>query len=433
MKKIYRTVKKTALVLSAAMVVSAAAPNVYAAKSNKNTVIEHNKQDIEDEIKNSSVNLWKAGLSDYASSSSSSRSESRETKPAATEAPTSAVTKKTVTSKTTVAKVTEAPKTTAKARSATKTTVAKTTAKTTAKTSKTTKTTTVTTKAANSKDSKSDPVSSSYKNESTKKEPKQIKRDEDKVKKGYFLITSYGFGHGLGLSQNGANYWATYGGMGYRDILAHYYKDTYIKTNKDAKDETISAGGVSGSVLDVISMVVYNEMSDVMNPEAMKAQAVAAYSYILHNGGSADDLIPKSNPPKNVRNAVNQVLGEALYYKDKPILAVFDASGGGSTASSEDIFGNNIPYLKSVDEKYDKICDPYYGRTELLSSDEVRSILTDNFSGELSKDPSKWIKINEGDGGYVSSVTVGDDTMSGLEFSRLFDLKSSKFTFEYGK
>ena len=51
-----------------------------------------------------------------------------------------------------------------------------------------------------------------------------------------------------------------------------------------------------------------------MHPEAMKAQAIAAYSYIMFNGGSVNNVILKPNPPQNVIDAVSAVAGQALYY-----------------------------------------------------------------------------------------------------------------------
>ena len=40
---------------------------------------------------------------------------------------------------------------------------------------------------------------------------------------GDFAFITYGWGHGVGMSQNGANFYATYSGWTYQDILFHYY------------------------------------------------------------------------------------------------------------------------------------------------------------------------------------------------------------------
>ncbi len=50
------------------------------------------------------------------------------------------------------------------------------------------------------------------------------------LKDNIFTFTVYGYGHGVGLSQNGANYMAQQG-SDYEEILAHYYKGTQIMRN----------------------------------------------------------------------------------------------------------------------------------------------------------------------------------------------------------
>lgn len=247
-----------------------------------------------------------------------------------------------------------------------------------------------------------------------------------------FGFTTYGYGHGLGMSQNGANFYATYGGWGYQSILAHYYPGTYIQNTGTASDEIISAGGVSGSTLDIVSRVVYNEVSDSMNVEVMKAQAVAVYSYIKYKGGAAYDLYPRSSAPEAVVNAVRQVLGEALYYDGDYALAMFGASSGGATASCYDIFYEDIPYLRSVPSEYDAQCDPHYGTVVSISASEVRNTLEANLGITLSDDPGNWIQIIEGDGGYAAQVCVdGQVTIKGNDLKCYLGLKSPKFTCEY--
>lgn len=44
-----------------------------------------------------------------------------------------------------------------------------------------------------------------------------------------FTITTYGYGHGVGMSQNGANNLAKYWGWDYKQILEFYYQGTVVK------------------------------------------------------------------------------------------------------------------------------------------------------------------------------------------------------------
>lgn len=248
------------------------------------------------------------------------------------------------------------------------------------------------------------------------------------VEAGQFAFTTYGYGHCVGMSQNGANAYATYGNYDYQSILFHYYPGTTL-VQTDASG-TITAAGVTGSVLDIISQIVYNEMSSSMHTEAMKAQAVAAYTYIMYNGGSCDSVILKPNPPQNVVDAVSSVLGQALYYDGDYALTVYGASSGGATANSGDIWGTQYDYLVSVPCEYDAYYDDYYGKVTYMSTEQVRSRLSSAFGIALSGNPSNWIQINYGDSGYAKSVTIdGQKTVGGIAFSNALGLLSPRFAY----
>ena len=45
---------------------------------------------------------------------------------------------------------------------------------------------------------------------------------------GVFTFTTYGYGHGVGMSQQGADYYAMQG-WDYVDILTHYYTGTTVR------------------------------------------------------------------------------------------------------------------------------------------------------------------------------------------------------------
>ncbi len=251
------------------------------------------------------------------------------------------------------------------------------------------------------------------------------------VQPGQFAFTTYGYGHGVGMSQNGANFYATYGGYNYQQILFHYYPGTtLVQTELPA---AVTAGGRTGSVLDIVSMVVYNEMSNTMNDEAMKAQAVAAYTFIMHPEADSSSLICKANPPANVVAAVQSVLGQALYYDGTYALTVFSASSGGYTANSCDVFGTNYPYLISVPCAYDAAYDPHYGTVTYLSSEEVRNRLQSAYGVALSGSAYSWISLNVGGGGYISSAVIGGQkTVSGESLRSVLGLKSGRYTYVVG-
>jgi len=79
--------------------------------------------------------------------------------------------------------------------------------------------------------------------------PQQIERSYEEVKAGNFCFKTYGYGHGVGMSQNGANYYATYGGYDYKQILAHYYPGTYLSNTGTANSEYITVRGITADAL----------------------------------------------------------------------------------------------------------------------------------------------------------------------------------------
>ena len=250
---------------------------------------------------------------------------------------------------------------------------------------------------------------------------------------GEFAIVTYGWGHGVGMSQNGANFYATYSGWTYQDILFHYYPDTYLMNTGLAEEEEIVVNGVSGDVLSMVSQIVFNEVGGTMSYEAIKAQAVAVYSYCKYNGNNANDLRCKPNPPQVVVDAVAEVLGQALYYNGDYALTMFSASSGGITANCQEVFYSNLPYLRSVPSDYDAAFDPHYGTVTYVDDFQLRNMIENAYGIKLSDNPQNWIKPSYSDStGYVTYVNIDDQkTVKGYEFKLAMDLKSSKFNVFY--
>lgn len=253
------------------------------------------------------------------------------------------------------------------------------------------------------------------------------------AKPGQFAIVTYGWGHGVGMSQNGANFYAQYSGWTYQDILFHYYPDTYLMNTGTAEDETITVAGVEGDVLSMVSQIVFNEVGSSMSYEAIKAQAVAVYTYCKYNGNDSSDLRCKPYPPQVVVDACEEVLGQALYYDDDFALTMFSASSGGVTANCNEVFWSNPPYLRSVSSDYDAAYDPHYGTVTYIDDFQLRNMIEGAYGIKLSDDPDKWIQPTYSDEtGYVTYVNIDNQrTVKGYEFKLAIGLKSSKFNVYY--
>lgn len=255
--------------------------------------------------------------------------------------------------------------------------------------------------------------------------PEQVQHDYEEIKANNFCFKTYGYGHGVGMSQNGANYYATYAGYDYKQILEHYYPGTYLGNTGTASTDYLTVRGISGTALNIVSMVCYAEVGTTMNPEAIKAQAIAAYTNIKYNGGKTSGMAIKSNPPAELVDIVRSVIGTAVYYDGELALTSFYASSAGYTASCKDVFSMDLPYLTSVESEYDSICDTNYGVITQMSIDTVRKKLQNYLGITLSNNYSNWFAIIRGDGGIAASIVVdGQVTVKGYELTYALGLKS---------
>ena len=251
---------------------------------------------------------------------------------------------------------------------------------------------------------------------------------------GEFAFVTYGWGHGVGMSQNGANFYAAYAGWTYQDILFHYYPGTYLmNTGLTDEEELTIAHEPAGDTLKVVSEIVNREVGGSFSYEAIKAQAVAVYTYIKYNGDDSKDLRGKPNPPQVVIDACEEVLGEALYYDDNYALTVFSASSGGCSANCYEVFYADYPYLRSVPSDYDAAFDPHWGTVTYMSAEVVRKKLETAYNITLSDDPGNWIQpVYSEETVYVTEVLIDGQTYAkGYPFSMMMGLKSSKFSLTY--
>lgn len=248
---------------------------------------------------------------------------------------------------------------------------------------------------------------------------------------GNVVFHSSGYGHGVGMSQNGANYYATYDGWTYDRILNLYYPGTQLVQKSLSETETMTVGGKTDTVLSILSQICNNEMGSSFSDEAIKAQAVAAYTYYLYNGSGAG-MVCKPNPSEKIVDAVRSVLGIVVYYNNEPALTSFYASSGGTTASCRDIFYEDLPYLLSVAVDHDDVFDPHYNSSMVFSSEELKAKLEGTYHITLTGTPYDWLQLEYGDGGYVAYAVIGGQVrVKGNDLRSVLGLKSPKFDFVF--
>lgn len=205
---------------------------------------------------------------------------------------------------------------------------------------------------------------------------------------------------------------------------------------------------VTGDAADIIARVTMAEIGGLFNKEAIKAQAIAAYTYVkYYNENGTNAVVAMSTPNSRVKECVNEIIGKAIYYDGKLIQSVYCSSTPGYTASSYNVWGVDYPYLRSRVCELDKDYDPNYGVTKTFTASDIKQRVLDTTGIQLEGDPSEWFEINT----YVDNVFVGNMTVGGQttynngsknvtitgrvfrEKIMSFDLKSACFEISYGE
>ena len=272
---------------------------------------------------------------------------------------------------------------------------------------------------------------------------------------GVFVFKSYGWGHGVGMSQYGAIQMAKDGST-YDKILTHYYTGTTVKTDPSTP-KTVKYGGKDFPIVEYLCKSTFREIGDYSPIESLKAQAVAIYTFAKFY----DFDVPSSQHAfassydyagTDVHKAVLAVLGmssdsdtpKAKYvdYNGKAIFSCFFASAAGKTTSAASVWGGaGYPYLVggAASPETVKVTE------EIITIEQMRNYINsyanDNgVSITLSSNPAEWLEIISHDSsmnantGYVSKIRVGNKEIGGNNFRcYLLDFKidSHCFTFEY--
>lgn len=201
---------------------------------------------------------------------------------------------------------------------------------------------------------------------------------------------------------------------------------------------------------DYVTGVVAAEMPASFNEEALKAQAVCARTYAIRymeESGSlsvpydiyqayctVDEMRAKWGDNfdtyyAKVKDAVKATEGEIMLYNDEPVLAVFHSMSGGKTENSENIWGGETDYLKSVDSSFDED-SPGFIVSTALDTEYVKAKLKEA-EPTISFGGGNIISVAERtEAGYVKTVKAGDKTFTGKQIRELLGLRSANFTVE---
>ncbi len=193
--------------------------------------------------------------------------------------------------------------------------------------------------------------------------------------------------------------------------------------------------------------VLAGEMPVSFELEALKAQAVAARSYVLkqfsYNHDKNYDVVDtvvnqvyldddylkdvwQENYEVNInklKQAVNATAYEYLEYDGNVAEALYFSTSVGFTENSEEVFSSEVPYLRSVSSTWDEI-SPSYEIDKVYSKVDFFDLLNLDFNNLNIE------VIDQTSTGRINEVYINDVLFDSNELISIFGLKSNHITFK---
>lgn len=184
------------------------------------------------------------------------------------------------------------------------------------------------------------------------------------------------------------------------------------------------AGLVVINVLDVehyLYGVVGKEMGNTAGLEALKAQAVVSRSYALSMRGSSTRYDVSTDTSTQVYGgyeaettpgserllqAVDETVGQVLYFDGQLVRAFFHANAGGYTENAENVWSLPVPYIKAVPSPQDDWAQRYPVQVEGWPANTFQWIKVYSRS-QLADRLRSWNEKNTSAGKAENLVEVG--------------------------
>ena len=227
------------------------------------------------------------------------------------------------------------------------------------------------------------------------------------------------------------------------EIILNFNRNSIVRVYRKALNR-IDLVPIEEYVVGVVS----GEMPVSFELEALKAQAVASRSYVMFqikknknkdydvvdtvtNQVYLDSEMQKEKWNDNyvtninkIKQAVLDTAGEYLIFNGEVVEAMFFSTSAGITENSEEIFSNEVPYLRSVSSTWD-IISPAYSESKKFSKDEFYRLLDIDFNENLNIDI-----VNTTSTGRVIDLIINDNKFTGKELCSKLNLKSTFLSIE---
>lgn len=194
--------------------------------------------------------------------------------------------------------------------------------------------------------------------------------------------------------------------------------------------------------------VLLAEVPASFEPEALKAQAVAARTFTLWSCTRQSNHEPAavctesaccqgyisplryiqqggtSAHIEKIRSAVTSTAGQVVCYEGELILSTYFSCSGGSTEEALAVWGQAYPYLQSVESPGEENAAWFTDQKE-FSVAEFEQALGISLTGV----PGSWFGvITYTTGGGVKTIDICGSTFQGTELRKKLDLRSTAFT-----
>lgn len=195
--------------------------------------------------------------------------------------------------------------------------------------------------------------------------------------------------------------------------------------------------------------VLAGEMPANFELEALKAQALAARSYVLkkieQNKNNDYDIVDTvmnqvyldesqmkakwkdqyEEKLQKITKAVNDTQGEYIAYNGEVIQAFFFSTSSGKTENSEEVFQESLPYLRSVDSTWDSDVSPVFN--------EIYKFTLEEFYQKLNLPYEEKLQINIVDTtstGRIKNIEINRQKFKASDLTKLLNLRSTYFNIE---
>ncbi len=190
--------------------------------------------------------------------------------------------------------------------------------------------------------------------------------------------------------------------------------------------------------------VVPREMPSSFEPEALKAQAICARNYAFMSMGNydkygfdvTDDINSQvygglSAETERTNQAVRDTSNIVLMYEDEPVQTFFFSMSGGATEACKNVWLQDIPYLRGVDDPYEDTESIKGGLWEVkLTPEEIQGCLA-GWGINVGQVTHMQIDEYTPSGGVLKMTvqgTEGSYTFQKDECRNIFQLRSGMYT-----